>query len=265
MVNPPVPVNLNVRAFSRADALGYLGQKAVSDAAGAGKNYRIIGGHMVRLLLHVYPTPNASPRSTLDSDAALDDVQVVGELSEALHGQNFEKRGGNVFCRALSADEEIEINLLLARADGGAGLKKVRVDGVGEVDTLRELHLIMNMPAVVLDVSADLDDMGVIRYRTMIPDVEAAVMLKAHSWQQRRSPKDLVDLKSLLEIRHEHPDIAWRLNEENLVGVRKDTARILHDLAGRLRQRNQLMFDHGEIDRVRMDALINHHVARIDH
>ena len=264
MENLPDPVSLNLRAFSRADALGYLGQKAVADAAVAGKNYRIIGGHMVRLLLNVYPTPEASIRSTLDSDAAVDDVQVVGELSEALQRRNFEKRGGNVFYQKLSADEEIEINLLLARAGGGAGLGKRKVEGVGEVDTLRELHLVMAMPPVVLDVSADLGDMGAIQYRTMVPDVEAAVMLKAHSWQQRRNPKDLVDLKSLLEIRQEHPEISWGLNEKSLRGMRKDTAGILHDLSGRLLRRNQVMLDHGGIDRVRMAALINTHVTRID-
>ncbi|GAA2027540.1 hypothetical protein GCM10009720_04080 [Yaniella flava] len=74
-------IKIKTTALSVADALGYLGQKAVSDAVVAGSDYRIIGGHMLRLLLKTYPTPAAIPRSTIDADAALDSLEVVGPIT----------------------------------------------------------------------------------------------------------------------------------------------------------------------------------------
>lgn len=73
--------SIRVHAISNSDALGYLGQQAISAAVSPEDDYRIVGGHMVRLLLEVYPTPQATPRSTLDADAAVGDVEVVGPLS----------------------------------------------------------------------------------------------------------------------------------------------------------------------------------------
>lgn len=48
------PVQLRVHALNAADALGYRGQLAVAQAVGDRTDYRLIGGHMVRLLLQVY-------------------------------------------------------------------------------------------------------------------------------------------------------------------------------------------------------------------
>ena len=94
------PIKLTTRAMSMADVLGYRGQKAVADAVEENSDYRIIGGHMVRLLLHTYPTSAAIPRSTVDADAALESLEVVGSLTHNLLGQGFTKQGGS---RSLSA------------------------------------------------------------------------------------------------------------------------------------------------------------------
>lgn len=52
--------SIRVHAISNSDALGYLGQQAISTAVSPEDDYRIVGGHMVRLLLEVYPTPRAT-------------------------------------------------------------------------------------------------------------------------------------------------------------------------------------------------------------
>lgn len=88
-------IDLRVYALSNSDALGYLGQQAVAEAAGEGSGYQIIGGHMVRLLLHVYPAQNAVLRSTLDADAAVGNVEVVEPMSANLLSQGFRRRGGD--------------------------------------------------------------------------------------------------------------------------------------------------------------------------
>ena len=140
--------------MNNADELGYLGQQAVADAVSPGDDYRIIGGHMVRLLLEVYPTPAATPRSTLDADAAVGDVEVIGPLSASLVAQDFVKEAGNVFRKEVGGERSIEINLLLSRLDHSQGLRQRAVKDVGQVDTLPELSWVMLGEPLVLDVTA---------------------------------------------------------------------------------------------------------------
>ncbi|MDR6438529.1 hypothetical protein J2790_003694 [Paenarthrobacter nicotinovorans] len=70
---------INVISMSNASDLGYL---ALADVAAAGIDtgtYRIVGGHMVQLLIHVYPTPEATERSTADADAGIKQATAVGQ------------------------------------------------------------------------------------------------------------------------------------------------------------------------------------------
>lgn len=253
--------SLGVRlyALSNADSLGYLGQQAVADAAGEA-DYRIVGGHMVRLLLQVYPSPAATLRSTLDADAAVGDVEVVAPLSKGLLAQDFVKEGGNVFVKMLDADQRVEINLLLARRGRSQGIRPEDVPGIGQVDSLPELSFVLASPGLLVAVTAELRNGEVIEYTIRIPDVEAAVVLKAHSWRGRRSENDLADLHSLLEIRDAHPETAWRLGDESLKGFRKDTALIFHQPAEQVVRRHLRVPDY--LDRLRMAALITRHIAR---
>lgn len=254
-------IQVKVVALSNSDALGYLGQQAVSEAVADGTDYRIVGGHMVRLLLHVYPTRMATLRSTLDADAAVGNVEVVGPISQNLLSKDFTKKGGNVFYKEAGGDQRIEINVLLSREGPTMGLRPQTVSGVGQVDTLPELRFALGQPALFLDIEADLGDGQTIAYRTQIPDLEAAVVLKAHSWDSRRSLKDLVDLHSLLEIRQEHQATSWRLNDEQPIGFRKDTARILTDLAEQVVRRNPRFRVPDSLSRPRMAALIKKHIS----
>lgn len=87
-------IRIEAHAASNADSLGYMGQQAVAQAVDGDTPYRIIGGHMVRLLLHVYPTSNATLRSTIDADAAVDDIEIVGDIVDGLCAQDFSQTGG---------------------------------------------------------------------------------------------------------------------------------------------------------------------------
>ncbi len=257
-------MRLETRALSNADALGYLGQSAIAEAAGARHTYLIIGGHMVRLHLLAHPTPQAVPRSTLDADTAVPDVEVVGALMADLISQGFTPVKGNVLTKEVDADREIEINVLLPRADHTPGIRAQDVPEVGQVDTLPELTFALAGPAVELEMIVHLQDERVLRYRTRIPSLEAAVVLKAHSWKARgrRSERDLADLHTLFEIREAHPDIPWRLSEAPLSGRRKDSAVILHDLAERIGRSSSVMPVPTHLSRPRMAALIRKHIAR---
>jgi len=75
---------INVISTSNAANLGYRALADVADAA-AGLNYgeyRIVGGHMVQLLFHVYPTETAMQRTTADADAGIKQATAAGQ---ALH------------------------------------------------------------------------------------------------------------------------------------------------------------------------------------
>lgn len=253
--------SIRVHAISNSDALGYLGQQAISTAVSPEDAYRIVGGHMVRLLLEVYPTPRATPRSTLDADAAVGDIEMVGPLSESLRAQDFVKSGGNVFLKQAEGEQQIEINLLLPRLDRAPGIRPRHVPGIGQVDSLPELHLVMQSDPLHLDVTAILLDGQAIEYRTRIPDVEAAIILKAHAWKARRTEKDLADLHSLLEMKEAHPEVPWKLAGSGLIGFKRDTARILHEIAGRVVLRNAGFPVPAHLDRKRMAGLVLRHVS----
>lgn len=257
-------IRIEASAASNADSLGYMGQQAIAQAVDGDTEYRIIGGHMVRLLLHVYPTSNATMRSTLDADAAVDDIEIVGDIVDGLRAQEFIQTGGNVLKKAVNSEQNIEINVLVSRRGSTKGLRSEHAPGVGQVDSLPELGFALGQPGLDLHVLATLFDGSVIEYRTRIPGLETAVVLKAHSWKARRleSDRDLADLKSLMEIREEHPHAPWALSSAGLIGYRKDTARILHELAGNLLKRTSSLPVPHDLDRLRMAALIARHVTR---
>lgn len=257
--------DLHMFAMNNADELGYLGQREVAEAVSPGDDYRIVGGHMVRLLLEVYPTQAATPRSTVDADAAVGDVEVIGPLFENLMAQDFVKEGGNVFRKQVGDEKLIEINLLLSRLDHSRGLRQHAVEGVGQVDTLPELSWVMLSEPLVLNVTAVLRDGRSITYRTRIPDIEAAVVLKAHAWKARRmqEDKDIADLSTLFEIRNAYPDLQWRLDEPNLRSFRKDSARALHELANTVTRKSVGYKVPAHLDRKRLAALIKRHVALV--
>lgn len=257
------PIRLKVHALSIADALGYLGQQAVSEAVANDCVYRIVGGHMDRIMLTVYPTPRATLRSTLDADAAFDDVEVVGSIAENLISQNFTKERGNVLAREHDVDQRIEINLLLPRVGHDSGIRPLTVSGVGQVDSLPEVGFALNCEALHLEIEAVLMNGRTIAYPTRIPNLEAAVVLKAHAWKERCSEKDLADLHSLLEIRDAHPRTPWLLNEPaRMIGFRKDTGRILVGLRDRLSKKNPGIPVPSHLDKLRMAGLINKHICK---
>ncbi len=255
---------VHVVAVSRADELGYLGQRAVAYALEPEDDHRIIGGHMVRLLLEVYPTSRALPRSTLDADAAVGDIEVIESLSKGLESQEFVKAGGNVFRKDVGEHQPIEVNVLMPRLDHSSGMRPRAVPGIGQVDSLPELHWALICDPLILDVAAVLRDGSRLTYTIRIPDLETAVVLKAHAWSARRmrTDKDLADLSTLFEIRHAHEDVRWRLDEPDMRSFRKDSAETLHDLAGAITRRSTAFPIPEGLDRKRLAALIHRYVAR---
>lgn len=254
--------SIRVRAASAADDLGYRGQKAVADAVGDMGDYRLVGGHMVRLLHEVFPCERATPRVTVDADAALGGVEVLGPVVRELLDAGFSKVRGNAFEREAPGGRSIEVDILLPREDHRPGARPVRVPGVGQVDTLPELSLALASAPLAVEVEAHLTDGQILRYAVKVPDLEMAALLKAFSWDGRSAAKDVLDLVTLLEIREAHSDEPWSLHRAPLTGRRRDAARIMSRLAAAIARDHYLPGRLHGVDRRRAAALIRRHVGR---
>ena len=69
-----------------------------------------------------------------------------------------------------------------------------------------------------------------------LPDVEAAVVLKACAWGRRCHDKDVADLATLFEIAHHHRHVLlpWQLGRAEVKGSRRDALQELNLLRGQL-------------------------------
>src|SRR5699024_9519369 len=188
-------------------------------------------------------------------------VEVIGQVSEHLQLDGFRKVKANAFLKTVADDQEVEINLLLPRSDSTLGVRATVVDGLGHVDTLSELTFVLSVSPVTLEVHAELLDGTTLSYRVLVPTVEMATILKAHSWHNRRSENDLADLSTLLEIREEHPALPWLLHERALRGRRLDTARLLRDLSRKITRRTFSGPVPRHEDRYRFAAFIAKHIG----
>ncbi|MCT1658238.1 hypothetical protein [Brevibacterium luteolum] len=217
---------VSVESAGPAEDLGFLAQSELDSAAESDIDYRLIGGFMVRLLLAHYPVTHRSMRVTRDADATVGTVEAVGSLVTQLRRRGFENLRANQLVKHTGRGQQLEINVLLPSLSPNPGLSTRNVPGVGLVDALPELTFALSAPAIDTEVDVRLSGGQTLLYRTKIPDVETAVILKLLSWSSRRSDADLSDLALLLEIREEHPSVTWSLDDGPPRGYRLDAARV---------------------------------------
>ena len=239
-----------------------LGLRALSDlsAAAAGYEYRVIGGHMVHILSHVYPTEEATQRATADADAGIS-TEVAGgpDLDRGLLDRGYTRVNGNRW-EAPSGDPDnpLAVDLLVPSSSG----KKLEIKFLGDYehgfDAIPGLALALSSAPLEITVRARLHSGESKTFDVCVPDVEAAVVLKALAWDSRYASKDIEDLCSLIAMVHHHREnIVWRLDQP-CKGARGDAARVLRglfDTANRGRRINGL-----RMPAARFGALIQRHV-----
>ena len=168
-------VVVHIRSTSLADDLGLIALRDVCVAASrvVETDYRIIGGHMVRLLTHVYGRVPPTPRLTADADAGINEpVAAGGVLGTHLEEVGYRQEFSNRYLRAVSAgDAAVD---LLVPADASAGPQEL---GGNQFDAAPGLRLALSAPAVIVEVSAWLSDGEEVTCTAVIPDLEAAVVL----------------------------------------------------------------------------------------
>ncbi|MCZ4278453.1 hypothetical protein [Rhodococcoides yunnanense] len=232
-----MPDSIDIDIFATSNAAD-LGLRALADLASAsasaseGHSYRLIGGHMVHILTHVYPTPDAVARVT--ADAGIETVVAAGDgLHENLLERGYTRVEGNHY-EAPSGDDRkpLEIDLLVPSMTG----KSLTTVVLGErsFDAIPGLSLALAAPALDVAVHARLHSGDDLTFSVLVPDVESAVVLKALTWWSRMADKDVSDLCSLFAITHQHKDQlknGWKLDTAT-GGARLDANRALHDLLG---------------------------------
>ena len=218
-------VAVHIQSTAQADDLGLI---TLGDlcAAAEGTDYRIIGGHMVRLLTHVYGLAPSTPRLTADADAGIHEpVAASGDLGTELEAAGYHKECSNRYVRR-TASGDAAIDLLVPTA-ASAGPQQL---GANQFDAAPGLRLALASPAVVVDVSAYLTTGEEITCTAAIPDIEAAVILKLLATTVRSADRDIADLLTLLEIVNaiDEPITGpWKLDDPQACsqGERLDAAR----------------------------------------
>ncbi|MGU3432612.1 hypothetical protein ACNHUS_06295 [Actinomycetes bacterium M1A6_2h] len=235
------------------------GYRALADVvtAAEGINYRIIGGHMVQLLLHAYPAPQAQVRLTADADAGVDQqVAAAGDLHQALLTAGYKAVQGNSYQRQVDA-EMLAVDLL---TESEAGNEPIELGG-RMFDAAPGLRLALAAEPLHLEVSVNLLGGDSLNFAARVPDVDEALVLKALAWDVRMADRDISDINTLLEIVAAHDgDLAERWLMKNPArarrGSRGDASRALYRIVG-LNDRGQLR---GVPNPARMAALIKRYV-----
>lgn len=252
---------INVISTSNAANLGYRALADVADAA-AGLNYdeyRIVGGHMVQLLFHVYPTETAMQRTTADADAGIKQATAAGQaLHERILDQGYEAAEGNHYIRR-DEDQEFHIDLLVPRTGTG----KTEILNGRRFDAIPGLGLALNSSHLVVATKVMLHGGGDLHFTVPVPDVEAALILKALAWKSRKADKDLADISTLMEIVHEHKDALskWEYTDVRLAGRgdRKHAAAALHEIVA-LANANRIQPFKGLQSAAKLSLLIRQHI-----
>lgn len=200
------------------------GMRALRDVAAVAADieYRVIGGHMVRLLRHVYNVPGI-PRLTSDADTGIDvNVASTGDLHDRLTALGYIAECGNRYERGEQA-----VDLLVPTA----AKPGKRIIGERAFDGAPGLSVALALPPIEIAVTARLTDGDMIEFAVPVPDVEAAFVLKMLARTVRNSERDLQDIETLLEIVESQPEYRaspWHLNDPKITkaGERGDAARV---------------------------------------
>jgi hypothetical protein len=168
-----------IGSTSLAQDAAYLAMAdAVAAANRIGVEYRIIGGQMVSV--HVAASgADAPPRMTGDTDLGLEATLLAdNRLLEGLRAVGY----------ALVAGNRLE------RDDGTRAID----------DDVLGLRYALSRDPLLVDLQVRLTTGTLVELRPAVPDLAAAICLKALAFQARAAPRDAVDVWRLLRGRASH-------------------------------------------------------------
>lgn len=253
------PLPLSLSSTSRACDAGYRALADVADvAAQIGAAYRIVGGHMVTLLVAACGVSDQVPmRETVDADfAALPEVVGNPDLAGALRQRGYVQREASNRFRREHRDAHGSLDLvvdILAPSYLGRILHN-RQHGDLFVDEIPGLAFALNRPATIVDLRVRLTGGEETAARLALPDLAAALCIKALAYRGRYADKDAVDLWRLVSAAH-----AAGLRAESWpTGVTgRDAGAVLRRFFGGPASAGLKQVSRQRSDRTRMRALVH--------
>jgi hypothetical protein len=224
-------MEIELASTSRSGDAGYLAARDLAGIADElGLEYRLVGGVSVALLAQVHGVADRVPaRETADADFGADTATIGDErLARALLDHGYVRVEGNRFTReARRAGDTLPLAVDLL-TPSYTGRLETNV-GVGDlsVDAVPALGLALAAPPTAVRTRLTLTDGETLDFPLALPDVSAALCLKALAFAGRRSSRDAVDVWRLLEAAHAAGVRAGRWNPDG-TGVRLDTSRVVH-------------------------------------
>jgi hypothetical protein len=250
---------LSLLSTSNAQDAGYLALADVAALAGGlGLDFRIVGGHMVSLLVSAYEASGAPARETADADmGATFDVFADERLRPAILERGYEAVAGNRFSRTDAVGRQLVIDLLAPSYDGRHRPNQAHGDFV--LDEVPGLSLALALPASVLDLEVELSAGQSLSFDVPVPPPVPALAMKAEAYRSRLLDKDAVDIWRLLEVaeRAGVTPADWERP-----GIRTDARRVLHEYFGRRNAAGTFAAAREDEIRTRIAYLTMTHVGR---
>lgn len=161
--------------------------------------YRLVGGNAVTLLTYAHAVSDRVPeRETADADmGASFPVCADPRLVPALQARGYRATAGNRFERVDDSGRRRVIDVLAPSYEGRFTPNQVHGDLV--LDETPGLLDALLLPPTEVDVTVTLSDGTGFELHVALPDVRAALVLKALAFRDRLGPKDATDLWRLLE------------------------------------------------------------------
>lgn len=223
---------LVLASTSRATDAGWLAAADIHTiTAGLDVQYRLIGGLAVTLLVHEHGADGLAPqRETADADLGVS-VETCGDrrFLPALLSAGYAQVQGNRLERATGS-HTLVIDVLTPSYVGH--LLPNQAHGELVVDEVPGLLTALVRPATPVDVTAVLTDGTELSTRLLLPDVTAALVMKALAYRGRFGTQDATDIHRLLEASNEAGRSVddWPTNSES-----RDAAAVLHQFFGSAR------------------------------
>jgi hypothetical protein len=223
--------------------------------------YRLIGGNAVSLLTSVHGVGDRVPaRDTADADfGASYDVVCDPRLPRALAQRGYLRSAGNRFVRTdPGTGDELAIDVLAPSYTGQLRVNQPRGDLW--VDEVPGLAFALARPATVVIAEVVLTSAVSLHAELLLPDVIAALCLKAYAYAGRLHPRDALDIWRLLEAAHA-ADV--RANGWPRSATGSDAAQILHRHFGRPSSNGTADATSATAHQARIRALVAQVVGRL--
>lgn len=202
---------------------------AVADVAAVASRlalpYRLVGGNAVALLVIHHGVASAVPsRETADADWGMD-MQACADarLVPALLATGYHRAAGNRFVRTTASGRRLAIDVVAPSYE--ARLVPNQPHGDLVLDEVPGLRTALTMDATTVRRDIVLTDGTTVLLHVALPDVRAALVMKAYAYRGRSSAADAVDLWRLLEVARAagHTGADWPLTLEA-----RDASVVLH-------------------------------------